>query len=181
MKPIFTVHAGEYLVGSYIEKHFPNLNVWLPSKDTGIDLLVTNSDNTKGVSLLVKFSKDFVTRHPEPEVQRGLKSMGWWTLKGKKIRESRADLWILVLYSFTEKHNQYLILPPEVLYRRLEKIHGQLDTFQSYFWVTHKDKCWEARGLSKTDRILLANDAFKVKRRDFTEHLNNWQLITKVF
>jgi hypothetical protein len=36
MKPIFTIHAGEYLVGSYIEEHYKYFNVWIPSKDTGI-------------------------------------------------------------------------------------------------------------------------------------------------
>ena len=49
MKPLFTIHAGEYLVGSYIEKHFKKYNVWIPSKDTGIDLLVTNSKNNKTI------------------------------------------------------------------------------------------------------------------------------------
>ncbi len=40
MKPLFTIHAGEYLVGERIEKNFKEWNVWIPSKDTGIDLLV---------------------------------------------------------------------------------------------------------------------------------------------
>jgi hypothetical protein len=35
MKPIFTVHAGEHLVGSKIEENYPNLRVWVPSKDRG--------------------------------------------------------------------------------------------------------------------------------------------------
>ena len=42
MKSLFSIHAGEYLVGSHIEKSYPKWNVWIPSKDTGIDLLVTN-------------------------------------------------------------------------------------------------------------------------------------------
>jgi hypothetical protein len=29
MTPLFTVHAGEYLVGSYIEEHFKRLNIWV--------------------------------------------------------------------------------------------------------------------------------------------------------
>ena len=55
MKPIFTIHAGEYLVASYIEQKFKRFNVWIPSKDTGIDLLITDSNNKKTVSLQVKF------------------------------------------------------------------------------------------------------------------------------
>ena len=52
MQPLFTIHAGEYLVGSHIEQHLrdPNgdkVNVWVPSKDTGIDLLVADKTNKK--------------------------------------------------------------------------------------------------------------------------------------
>ena len=39
MKPLFTVHAGEYLVGAYIEHFHPRWSVWVPSKDTGIVFL----------------------------------------------------------------------------------------------------------------------------------------------
>lgn len=42
MKPIFSIHAGEYLVGSFIEETYKDYNVWIPSKDTGVDFLVTN-------------------------------------------------------------------------------------------------------------------------------------------
>jgi hypothetical protein len=37
MKTLFTIHAGEYLVGSHIEQHFRRVNVWIPSRDTGVD------------------------------------------------------------------------------------------------------------------------------------------------
>ncbi|GAG73038.1 unnamed protein product [marine sediment metagenome] len=56
MRPMFTIHAGEYLVGSYIEEKLKDFNVWVPSKDKGVDLLVTDSKNKKTVSLQVKFS-----------------------------------------------------------------------------------------------------------------------------
>ncbi len=45
------------------EKLFENLPA-IPSKDTGIDLLVTDSKNRSAVSLQVKFSKDFNLRRP---------------------------------------------------------------------------------------------------------------------
>jgi hypothetical protein len=41
MKPLFTIHAGEYLVGLHVQKSL-KLNAWIPAKDTGIDLLVTD-------------------------------------------------------------------------------------------------------------------------------------------
>ena len=37
MKTLFTIHAGEYLVGDYIQDFYPRWNVWVPSKDTGIE------------------------------------------------------------------------------------------------------------------------------------------------
>jgi hypothetical protein len=59
MRPLFTVHAGEFLVGEFIEECFPTLNVWIPSRDTGIDLLITNKQNSSTVSLQVKLSRDY--------------------------------------------------------------------------------------------------------------------------
>jgi len=69
MKQLFTVHAGEYLAGSYIEEHYPKWNVWVSSKDTGVDLLVTDTRNARAVSLQVKFSKDFTPTHPAGETR----------------------------------------------------------------------------------------------------------------
>jgi hypothetical protein len=42
MRPLFSIHAGEFLVGNEIERRFPAATLWLPAKDTGVDLLVTN-------------------------------------------------------------------------------------------------------------------------------------------
>jgi len=85
MQQLFTIHAGEYLVGSHIEENFKNYNVWVPSKDTGIDLLVTNSKNNKAVSLQVKYSKDYTITHMKPEYQNKFRAWGWWTLNRDKI------------------------------------------------------------------------------------------------
>jgi hypothetical protein len=60
MRPIFTVHAGEFLVGQYIESRFKGTNVWVPTKDRGFDLLITNGTHKKTLSLQVKFSRDFL-------------------------------------------------------------------------------------------------------------------------
>lgn len=100
MKPIFSVHAGEYLTGSYIEQKFPNVNLWIPAKDTGIDLLVSDRPNRKTVSLQVKFSKDFLVTSKNwkaPEFQHKLRACGWWTLNSEKLLCSHADYWVFVL------------------------------------------------------------------------------------
>jgi len=177
MKPIFTIHAGEYLVGTHIEREFKNLNVWLPTKDTGIDLLVTDNKNKKAVSIQVKFSKDFLVENKSDALKRGLKAAGWWSLKREKILKSRADLWVFVLYAFDQRKLDFIIIPPYELLRRLETIHKQEKVIQTYFYVTKKTRCWETRGLGIADQVLVAEGIYSNKQRDFTKYLNNWNSV----
>ena len=124
VRPIFTVHAGEYLVGEYIERTYPKWNVWVPSRDTGTDLLVTSAKNRKMVALQVKFSKDFIAGSSSPLIQSRLLGLGWWTHNPKKIISSLADFWVFVLPSFVEKRASFIIVPPSELLRRLTLVHG---------------------------------------------------------
>jgi len=180
MRPLFTIHAGEYLTGAFIEKAHPRWNVWVPSKDTGVDLLVTDERNRKTVSLQVKFSKDFNPTHSSPLDQTYLQAAGWWTLDTSKIRKSKADLWVFVLPAFVEKETNFIILPPAELLHRLKAIHGSAKkNVHSYLRVTKKGKCWDARGLPKADQELMALGRFKDKNRDFTQFLNAWKQIEK--
>lgn len=180
MRPLFTVHAGEYLVGSFIEEHYPKLNVWVPAKDTGIDLLVTNAGNTRAVSLQVKFSKDFNPTNRTLLLQSKLAATGWWSHQDKKIKGSKADFWILVLPSFTERQTHFIIIPPKELLRRLRAIHGKAEKrLHSYLSVTKSGRCWEARGLNNADQELLAFNRFRHPGRDFTQFLDNWSGIEK--
>ncbi len=49
MKTLFTIHAGEFLVGDHISRRFGlKYDVWVPAKDTGIDLLVTRNSAGAG-------------------------------------------------------------------------------------------------------------------------------------
>jgi hypothetical protein len=141
---------------------------------------VTDSKNKKAVSLQVKFSKDFLVTHVEDGLRRGLKACGWWTLKRDKIEKSPADFWIFVLFSFKKKTEQYMIIKPEELLKRLKKLHGDIKRIQSYLWVTEKNKCWETRGAKKKEQILIANNNYSNKDRDFTKYLNAWEQIKKM-
>jgi hypothetical protein len=180
MKPLFTVHAGEYLVGSEIERRYPKWKVWLPSKDTGVDLLVTNARSTKAVSLQVKYSKDFNPTHHSMLLQNKLRAGGWWRHQEKKIKDSPAIFWVFVLPSFLEKQTSFIIIQPNELLRRLRAIHGKDGkSIHSYFWVTKTDQCWETRGLNNPDQGLIALDRFRNKDRDFTSFLNKWDTIAK--
>jgi hypothetical protein len=179
MKPLFTVHAGEYLVGDYIEHNYPRWNVWIPSKDTGIDLLVTNTRNRKAVSLQVKFSKDYNPHH-SPLLQSRMLSGGWWVHDVDKIKRSPADLWVFVLPSFIERETSYVILSPKELLRRFKAIHGSATKrIDSYLRVTKTKLCWESRGLPNADQDLIALDRYSDKNRNFTVFLNAWHQIEK--
>lgn len=180
MKTLFTVHGGEYLVGDYIQRVYPRWNVWVPSKDTGIDLLVTDSRNRKAVSLQVKFSKDFNPTHKSILVQNKLMALGWWTHQDQKIQKSKADFWVFVLPSFIEHETSFIIIPPNDLLRRFRAIHGRAGKrIQSYISVTKTGRCWETRGLPKADQEHIAYDRFSSESRDFTRFLNAWHQVDK--
>ena len=179
MKPISSIHAGEYLVGTHIEENYKSLNVWLPSKDTGIDLLVTDHSNRKTVSLKIKFSKHFLGslgNSLSDAVATRVKSGGWWTFKPEKINESRADFWVLVLYRFSRRDYDLVVIEPAELLRRYVQLN-RTGTIQSYVWVTVSGKYWETRGLNKQQQIQLANDEFVDSARDRTAYLNNWNTL----
>lgn len=181
MKALFTIHAGEFLVGCEIERRFRNLNVWIPARDTGIDLLVSNRDNTSTVSLQVKYSRDYVSTHIRDTYVNNLRACGWWTPTRRQIAESPAQYWVFVLFGIENRNTDYIIIRPDELLRRFSSIHGtETSRYQSYLWVTRRGKCFETRGLNNEDRGLVADGRFKHNIRDFTACLNNWAPIEKV-
>jgi hypothetical protein len=181
MKPLFTVHGGEYLVGSHIEERFKRVNVWIPSRDTGVDLLVSDNKSRRTVSLQVKFSKDFLVTHMKPNFQKSLRACGWWTINKGKLQASPADFWVFVLLGFDRRSKDYVIVPPKELLRRLESIHGSPKTIQSYLWVTLGENCWETRGLKIEDQLLVAESRYRGRpTRNFTKWLNNWTPVERL-
>ncbi|WP_110961082.1 hypothetical protein [Acidovorax sp. ST3] len=174
MRPIFTVHAGEYLVASEIESLFPKHRVWIPSKDSGIDLLVTDKSCQKQASIQVKFSKDHLASGKEARATDEIKSGGWWKLDRTKLAESPADLWVLVLCQFNTRKYDYVVISPKELARRYDQIAPGNNTIQSYFWVTRKGKCWETRGLGRDELQAVCGGTFASRQRDFTSFLNVW-------
>ncbi len=180
MQPLFTLHAGEYLVGAHIEKKFKNANVWVPVRDTGIDLLVSDPKNRTTVSLQVKFSKDFLVTHMRPEFQERLRACGWWAINREKLAKSSADYWVFVLQGFASRSTDYVVVPRQELLARLSAIHGPGKTIQTYIWVTGDQKCWATRGLKTPDQLLVANGTYKHRDRDLTQWLNNWEPIARL-
>ena len=177
MRPLFTIHAGEYLVGSAIERRFPKARVWVPSKDTGIDLLITNWGCSRSVSLQVKFSKDYLGNNANTELAAGVKSGGWWTFELSKILASAADYWVLALYRFQDGGFDFVVIEPKKLAAMYSTVFPGATRIQSYVWVTSKDKCWEVRGLKKVDQRAVAAGSFRSKTRDLSGRLNNWDAL----
>jgi hypothetical protein len=177
MKSLFTIHAGEFLVGDYIERTFRRTNVWIPTKDTGVALLVSDAKTRQVLSLQVKFSRDFLVTHLHADFQKSLRACGWWSLNRRKIEASSADYWVFVLAGFDNRSRDFVIITPAELLRRLNAIHGHVDRIQSYLWVTKEEKYWETRGLNRPEQVLVAEGRYKDKQRDFSAYLNNWHPI----
>jgi len=180
MKPLFTVHGGEYLVGSYIEQHYKRVNVWVPSRDTGVDLLVSDRNSRRAISLQVKFSKDYLVTGMKAAFQKNLRACGWWTINRAKLRSSQADLWVFVLLGFERHSTDFIIIPPRELLRRLQSIHRSQKIIQTYLWVTERNRCWETRGLERKEQLQVANGEYKNAHRDLTKWLNVWTLVERL-
>ncbi len=178
MKPLFTVHAGEFVAGEYIEKNFHNVHVWLPAKDTGVDLLISDAENKNAVSLQVKSSRDF-SGPGDKEWDKSLRALGWWTLNRQKIKHSRADYWVFVLVGSERRSTNFLIIKPRELLERLDTIHDKPNTIRIYLCVMKNGRCWETRDLNAPDRESIAKGTFKNTERDFTPYLNKWDPIKK--
>jgi hypothetical protein len=177
VKSLFTIHAGELLVGELIERKLRSVNIWVPAKDTGVDLLITDSNNRRAVSLQVKFSRDFLTV-PSMMAFRGarLKACGWWNIKREGLAKSKADYWVFVLLGFAHRTTDFVILKPAELLTKFDGIHGRVQTFRSYLWVTDKG-CWDARDLDRTERLEIAEGRYTEELLDFTAYLNQWSRI----
>jgi len=180
MKPLFTIHAGEYLVGSEIERRFRHVNLWVPSRDTGVDLLVSDRRNRRTVSLQVKFSKDFLVTHMGTVFQKNLRACGWWTIDQAKLRKSPADFWVFALHGFSKRTIDFVVVPPRELWRRLRAIHGPQKMIQSYLWVTENGQCWEARGLLRNDQVRIVDGLYRSRNREFTTWLNSWDPVARL-
>ncbi len=182
MKPLFTVHVGEYLVGSHIERHYKQVSVWIPSRDTGVDLMVSDRRGRSTVSIQVKFSKDFLPTDMGDEFQDPLRVCSYFTINRDKLSASQADFWVFVLRGFKRHSNDFVVVPAGELRRRLRLIHrSRAKMIQSYLWVTERNRCWEARspegGINDWRRI--AAGVYENPVRDFTKCLNEWGPLMK--
>ena len=178
MRPLFTIHAGEYVVGDYIEQTFPDLDVWVPVKDRGIDLLVTGNSNLPPISLQVKLSRDYKALEAATPFQKAIRAAGWLTIDDQKLANSKADLWVIVLVSNERMLKpQFVTIPPKDLHRKLLVVHGKCKRYQFYPWITKDGLCLDGRGLMSAHKDQLVKGTIVLGERDLTPYLGQWKAL----
>lgn len=176
MKPIFTIHEGEFLVGDHINRKFGRkYNVWVPTKDSGVDLLVTRKNGAgKPVGLQVKFSRSFEVH---ADLSRHVLATSWYTLDPKKIRQSEADLWVFVF--MTLRHERYFVLLPTAeLRKRIPRGCGS--KWNLYLWAYADGSCYQVRDLTLEGRLNAVHRGVLDRLRDFSKWFENWRLLEKL-
>lgn len=179
MRPIFTVHAGEYIVADHIERSFRGVRVWIPSKDDGQDLLLTDRANKQSISLQIKFSKDFLIQNTDHSLRENLLGWGWWSIDAEKLARSTADLWVFAVMDFFSKEASYILISPKDLMEKFTTIHGKKKIWQIYLMVTKKGQCFETRGLSQKDQIALIKGDLSIPERDLTRWMD-WEPVSRL-
>lgn len=192
MRPIFTIHAGEFIFGEEVEKLDSRVRLWLPTKDTGVDFLLTSEGNENCVSVQVKMSRDYRPNSASSKFEEALEAAGWFVFSAQKLKNSKANVWSLVLVSRERRSRPYFVnIPPAMLLKILESIHGKQDSYHLYVWVLSKAKlygdkkqsgriCIEGRKIKKTGKNEIAAGDYVFGDRDLTPYLDCWDFLTKL-
>jgi len=161
LKNFYSFEPGEALVVSELRRVIPKSNardveVFLPAKDVGVDVVLVNLVNKKSVSIQVKESVLYPkSRH------------FWFTIDEKKINVGKriVDFYVFVLYDMIQLSGKFSVHPRYVIVSE--------ETFEG---LLVKKKL--ARG--KYDFYFrLQDDGSVVEERDFTIRypdncLDNW-------
>jgi len=182
MRPIFTIHGGEYLFANEFEKRYPSLKLWIPAKDVGIDFLITNESNSKALSVQVKYSRDYNILQIDSNIRSNLKSLGWFHLNRDKLKTSKADYWVLLNYEGKTKTTDFFFIKPKNLLKRYNNLGRNGKIIDSYLWVLGKTKhAYETRGLRSNAQTMILSGRNNNRNRNFTIFLDRWNVINKYF
>jgi len=173
MRALFTVQAGEFLVGDYINRNFGNkVDVWIPAKDRGIDLLITPKNFSKGgVGIQVKSSRPYPFHIPDGKLLSG----GWYTIKVNDLKDGKTDFWIFVIMAL-KREPYFIIVPTKELYRRVHSIKKGKSAYL-YLVVLQGNKCYDLRGLRQNEISSVVSNGIISSKRDYTKYLNVWRKI----
>lgn len=178
MKPIFTLHAGEFVFGEHIESNYRGIRLWVPTKDTGIDFLITDAAGKATVSIQVKMSRDYRPSLASTEFERGLRAAGWFVFSHSALESSPADIWSIVLISHERKSQPVFVnVPPQELLACLVKTHGKRKSYHLYPWLFQDGRCIEGRGMKKPDKKLFISGEYETGSRDLSSYHENWDFM----
>ena len=181
MRPIFTIHAGEFVFGEHVEKNFRELRLWVPTKDTGIDFLVSDSAGKKTVSVQVKMSRDYRPPLATTEFERGLKAAGWFVFSYSALESSSANIWSIILISHERKSQPvFLNVVPKQLLHCLVETHGEQKNYHLYPWLFTDGRCIEGRGMKKADKKAFMARQYEAKSRDLSAFHENWEFLNSL-
>lgn len=187
MRPIFTIHAGEFLFGEALKKEAPLCELWLPIKDTGIDFLVTGDHLEKPIGVQVKMSRDYSPPVARTDFERQQSCGGWLTINLGKLAASQASIWSIVVVSNERKRKPHFInVPKNVLYEKVSAaVSGEASKSKSvHFYpsvLRSKPRgkgdsiCINTRGMTKSEKNNVANDWSNIEaKRDLSPFFDNW-------
>jgi hypothetical protein len=178
MKPLFTVHAGEFIFAETVEKRHSQLRLWMPTKDTGVDFLVTDADGGNSVSVQVKMSRDYRPALSKSKFDSELTAAGWFVFNYSSLQNSSAYIWSLLLVSHERTQKPIFVnIRPQILLQCLISVHGVKKSYHLYPWVLRGNRCIEGRGMKQSDKANFLAGAFDFKNRDLTEYLENWDFL----
>jgi hypothetical protein len=174
MRPLFTIHGGEYITADYLERKFKkNLRIWVPSKDDGIDLLVSSRTCRQTLALQVKSSKIYATKY-------ACDYSGWWRINMGKVKNSKADYWIFVtlplMLGRKKQEPFFLAFRPTELIKKLNGRGYNQSTVDLYF-AQRNHTVIDTRGLELDDVEKLFSNPSKDSSRNYSGFLCDWKTI----
>ena len=181
MRPLFTIHGGEYLFANQLQKQFPTIKIWIPGKDDGVDFLLTDKSFNRPLSIQVKYSKDFNWSHGHKKVKQYLRSASWYSFKASNIRKSKADFWVLVNYDGFQRTTDFLFIPPSELLQKLRALKRTKERIECYVTVTNTDQAFETRSIKTNSLLQIISGELTDDSRNLTVYLNRWDFIKKHF
>src|SRR5699024_3210082 len=115
------------------------------------------------------------------EFEKKLLCNGWLTLNHKKLQDSTADYWVLVVVSPEHINSpQFIVIPPAQLLHKLESTYGVQKSYAVYPWIMKTDIALNGRGLRKNQKLQLARGNLKLGDRDLTKYLADWSCLAKL-
>ena len=192
MRPIFTIHAGEFIFGEEVERVAPKARLWMPTKDTGVDFFITGALRKSGVGVQVKMSRDYRPLQASSKFDEALEGAGWFVFSAKKLATSEADIWSLLVVSRERRKRPYFInIPPRVLLENLRRVHGEQTSYHLYVWVISARKiagnpssnellCLEGRNIKEEGKAAIVTGDFQFGDRNLTKYLESWEFLERL-